>query len=111
MKYQKVSFPFTSLKLRNLRILTQLFLILVARKQYKKASKVASYLFPLIDKDLSEVLLWVAKRSVHKIVTDKIFEYFYKMFDPKNASFLQALCKKKTNPKEALTLFEAVISI
>lgn len=111
MKYQKTSFPFTSLKVRNVRILTQLFYLLVSRKQYKKASVVASYLFPMLCRDSADVLLWLARKNTRKIVNDKLFDYFYKIFDAQSASILQALCKKKTNPKEALTLFEAVSCI
>ena len=109
MKYQNKSFPFTSPRLRSIRILSALIRSLAMSGQYSQSNKALSHLMPLLKrKDNLEVFRWLVTVEIEKITTDKIFDYLNKLFPHETAMVYQVLLKLQSSPAEALGIVEAV---
>jgi hypothetical protein len=114
MKHKKIravpkNHPFTSLRLRNLRILSHLLKTFVSSRKYSQATLILSSLIPLIKKkDTSSVFAFILAHQSEALVSDSIFEYISKLFSPEQAILYQITPEINNFPKAALSIFEAV---
>lgn len=112
MKTPKKSFPFTSLRLRNLRILQSLIKSLVSSKNYQEGSSSLSFYLPLLKKnDCTSIFPWLLRQDYTKFVTDKVHEYIHRLCFPEEAMAYNVFLKLQTSPLEALEIVKAVIII
>ena len=110
MKYKNKSYPFTSLHLRNIRILTTLLQSFTMSNQYSQSNKALSFLLPLLKADDKlEIFQWFLSCELAEFSTDKFFELLHKLFILEKAMIYQVLFKLKTSVAEALKIIDAVI--